>query len=176
MSIVTQKIARSVARKLSEGALLEYEKARYEFKTLIFKEYINTIPTEISKADKTNPEYFQHTSIIKVIGSGFNHDDVNTPDIVPVINNSGNYYCILSISEEASEKAQKLRSKYTKLEGRYKQLRENIYQSLISLRTYKRVEEYLPEAVQFLPEIKKLEITLNFGDLRKEISNYSNTK
>jgi hypothetical protein len=166
---ITKDVAEETAKKMISKKSLELKKLSSDFSDKIRKMKVKQIPKNVIETYEYFPDYFNACFSVYLKGVGFNNDCIK----VQKYPYNGNYYLELNsntsvVSNELLKQFNKIKS----LEKEIKDLKLEIETALYStLRTYKRVEESFPEALEFLPPMNnnKTALVVNLSSLRDKI-------
>lgn len=112
---------------------------------------------------KKYPKYFETRRSIQLSGNGWNWRSLSLGEQIPYTG------CCFNPDEKDGDFLLKLKNSYDQKHKDLELLISEIETSLISLRTYKRVEENFPEAFAFLPKKITTSLSININDIRKKI-------
>lgn len=178
---ITQVDADRVSRKLTEGKLLKHQAAKKAFEQAVYEAYIQQTPDLIHDAHKKHPEYFNESTGVYMDGHGFHRDVVNVGwyeedgDKKIVVSNSGTDRPQLYLNKELAANLILLKRKYEKLKAEYDGAKSSIKNALLNLRTYAKISEKFPEAIEFLPEKQTMAVAINYQHVRNLIELPSET-
>ena len=164
---ITKDVAEETAKKMISKKTLELKKMKSDFSDKIRKVKVKEIPKQVIETYEFHPNYFNKIGIVYLRGLGFNNDPISVQNY-PYDNN---YYLELTEKNGVSILLIEF-NKIKSLEKEIKDLKLEIETALYStLRTYKRVEESFPEALEFLPPINnnKTALVVNLSSLRDKI-------
>lgn len=161
MSRITIYNAEQIATKLTEKNEKSIKDVRDKMKELIIDYCVKSTPESIKLAFKSNPKYFDNvTANIHYGHSWFGCFDTTCP------NEDYN----VSINDDViGNKLIKLKNKQDKLKSEKSKLWNEIKNALLSLRTYKKISEQLPEAAPFLETKENTSVMLNLSELRNKL-------
>ena len=165
---MTKDLAQDVARRITEKSSEYVDKCLKDVQSFVTKVYVESVPIEVSGAFKKFPDYFCVTERIKVLGTGFSYDYIDTDEDVEVVCNLDNE-AVLKLNGADSNKYVSLNRKYESAKKKHREFKKEIEVSLYSLRTFSQIEKHIPEAVPFLPKSESLAVAKNFTRLRKLI-------
>lgn len=160
---ITRAIAGNAARKMSEKQFNDsIEKIENEIKKYGEKLANKYIPKEIIEISKVHKKFFDMDNCIKVIS-----EHSIWPIYVKTENKYPNYSSgSILISTEDMNKAKSLTEKKGRLSDEKGDLFDRITDTLISIRTTKKVDEIFPEALPFLEIENKQLPAIKIDDLR----------
>lgn len=162
---ITKAIAENVAKELTkklDGKIKEHQADLRAVVTDIAK---SSIPKDVLACYKKHPSYFNDRQKVSLCGNGLHYDEVPLLDKLPI-----DYYYKPNEKDSASILARL--NNISKLKKEAEELENDIYVALVALKTYKRVEQEFPEAVQYLPESSQcVAIAIPMKDLRGKINN-----
>jgi hypothetical protein len=171
MSIISKDLAWDVAVAVCHKKCSQRDKANKEFKQAVADSYLHeNVPLLVTEMYQKIPEFITHSRTLYLKGNGWNTVSVflNTPIIVKAKtdNIQSVYYYP---SEKESKKLQKLFHVYEKLKKEYDDLLTETQNTLLTLKTYKRVQEQFPLAYKYLPVKAKTEVIVNISQLLQKI-------
>jgi hypothetical protein len=151
MSRITRAIAEEMAQKLLEKKY-EANKKRYnEIAEMLEVIVESKIPKDIMKVfnDPISKNYIDSRSSVYINGQGLNHDYILLNKALPCNRSSS----ILLSDEKALYISKKLEI-WKKNKKKNSELLQKTTETLVSLRTYKKVQDLFPEAAVFLPPVQ----------------------
>ena len=162
MAQITKELASKLTNELLTKKKEAVKKAKQELSDLVRKEHMKSVPKELRELFDKYPNSFKSTSLVALIGSGFNFQNVHFDDAPST---HGKYSYNMEVKNAS------IKPKYDKWEKMTKDLRhseEVIYNTILSLRTYAKIAEAFPEIADKL-EVKKVESLVNIVEVRKLI-------
>jgi len=163
MSIITKTLASEIAAKLTTKKLEELNALRVDARKYFENLYLSEIDNSVLELFAIQPEYFNSAYHFNLMENGFNHERIQTINPVPY---KSSYYKVPK--SESSILRAKLDA-VTTAEDNYKKLKLDVAATLVSLRTYKKVSESIPEAAEFLPRTGCVAVAVDFSDLRARL-------
>jgi len=163
MSIITKSMAAEVAKKLTEKKAENLTAAKKELQKVFTEMYEQGANSEILKLYTKYPSYFNSRTEFQVSGNGMSYEWFETTKALPCYN--------AQFKPDENQAAELIRLKGVK-EAREVELRKLRYELetvLWSLRSYKKIAEFLPEAAPFLPEKITTALAVNVSDLRQRL-------
>lgn len=166
---ITKDIARQTAIKMIAKIEAKVKNKKAELSELIIENYNKNLPKEILEASLKYPNYFKKSSQVLLKENGLNDSFSLTKSVCSTLDT----YQVVFIPEVAIAK---LLSKgiieLNKLENKKKELRIQIENTLLNLKTYKRIQDQFPEAFEFLPEKAQTDnaLAIPIDDIRKQLS------
>ena len=148
MSRITIGISEGVANKLVAKKREEYQALCLAQREYADKLVINQTSAEVMKAFEKFPEYINSQICFKADYPGFGHGSFNTTKNLPC-RESSNY---IDISEEEAKILLDMIDECKSVRKSIDELYLECKNTLLSLKTFKRVEEFFPEAAKFLPK------------------------
>lgn len=142
---ITKQIAAEVANKVTANLRAEYEKICNEIDSRLVTIVKNGVPEEVAQVYRKYPAYILTNSSAAVSGVGVPRRWVYLDDEIP-------YTDEITLSREQSKEIADMVRKADKLNDRIRDTRAKVRATLLALGTAKKVQEQLPELVQFLPE------------------------
>jgi hypothetical protein len=148
MSRITKEIAENVTKELLSKKVEKKSELLKEIGAITRQELILSIPMKVMElfSQPEEKRFFQTESSVYLMD--FSRLRVS---FSPIPKSDGNYYYKFT-NEETRKKVGVLYKKYIALEKQINQLEDEIKHSLLSLKTFKRIEEQFPEAFKFLPK------------------------
>lgn len=162
---ITKTIAENVAKKLTEKLDEKIKDNQGDLEKIAGRIYENSLPKGLMDAYAMFPKYFSTRRSIQLVGNGANYESIYLDKEYPSI----------EYRYTASEKETKsMLGRYDnikKLKKEKSELEINIQEALLALKTYNRVEQEFPEAMQYLPESSScVAIAIPMKDLRGKIN------
>lgn len=171
--VISKSLAYDIALKLSEKRRNECEELHELLKQLVYKVYQKMIPKIINDAYLIAPDFFRERSAIYLCGHGFDEKRISCPeDWLAIVNNNEDNKCYLhmkNLPEATRKEIQAAHRAYVKADDAVNALRKELASALLSLKTYKKISEEIPEAIPMLP--KKFPVpavVVNVSALRKK--------
>lgn len=165
---MTKDLAYQVATKMAQGSKQLYEAAKKEYSAAVREAFEKQIPKEVKECYAKHKDWFLTRSIICLHGHGFNWERVVVDS--PVISNAEKHSDpTLKLTKELGDSLIKLKRKADKLEQDNENLYRETEQALLTLGTFNRIRENLPEAAPFLPPPMSNALVVNFDSLRKRL-------
>lgn len=165
MSVVTKEIAKEIAKILTAKKADKVEKMEKSFSNKVLAAYNKSLPQSIRAAFKSHPQYFRGGSYINLSGNGWSHRQVSLGDRV-VHPKDGAYW---SPQAEVNQMLTKLDYEIQDAKKEIATLVTEIESALLSLRTYKRIEEKFPEAFKVIPEKVSTALIVNLDEVRAKL-------
>lgn len=167
MSRITNDIAKQVATKLLEKKKEAQLAAAKKYQQFLEDEAFKQVPKEIMDLLEKHNRFFNKVSAVKLIGHGFEHETVKMSKSIP----SSDYnYFILEMTASLATKIMNLKRASDKAKEDYDKSFQILEQALINCRTFKNVEQNIPEAKPYLPQAKTMALAINYADVRKLIA------
>jgi len=162
---ISKTLAEQIAIKLCEKKQKAYLQAEKVTQETIEHVYIKKIPKDIMAFFKKHPKMTKTCSYVTIQTSNYNYMSSNFSKSLPEI------YNIMDNIFTQSEKDSffKMHNQANDLKKEFKQLKEQVENALLNLKTTKRIAEHFPEAVPYLPTSEKFELAINLTDIRKQI-------
>lgn len=161
---ITKENARLVSIQLTEKIKEDVINKRDLFEVALVEAVYSTIPKTVLDFGNTYPSYIKKVSNITVEGNGFNY--INFSLKTSIIKSNGGF----SPSKRQAEVLSKLRDDWDNSDKEYRKLKEEIQNSLITLRTYNRIKQAFPEAYILLPNEGVTAISVCVDDIRGKLS------
>jgi DNA repair exonuclease SbcCD ATPase subunit len=150
MARISQQAAYDISKKIVQKIQNQITSTEKEIEAIIRQIYEATIPAEISKAFKKHKDWMRSTSVVYVRGAGLSSNPRYTALQVklPCDSTSTPY---LQLSKAEAAEVQKLEQKKEKLQEKCNTTQKQIETTLLSLSTYKRALEAIPEILPYIP-------------------------
>ncbi len=175
MSRITKTIAENTAELLLKDKFEEIEKSYDELKELLLIHHNEQIPDKVKECCNEYKEFFNiYYNLYSgwELGNmiiGLNENDKNHENNYIIRKHeSGN---IIFKSQDEKSKFIKIFQKLNKKKIELENLKTEITQTLINLRTYKKVEDEFNEAFQLLPIVTTTAIAINMSSIRTKLNN-----
>ena len=161
---VSKSLAKQIAGKMLEKKYQEIKDIEKERNELFISYYLETLPKNVIKCFESNQEYINKHVSFSLNGIGLMNYEITINEGIPSTDN-----CRINVSVTIAEKMNEYRNVISDKIKAVRSLRSNLEAALFKLATPARIAENLPEAVPFLPKENKLEIAINFSDLRNQL-------
>lgn len=161
---ITKENAKLVSAQLTEKIKENVSTKKDLFEFALVEAIYSTIPKAVLDFGNTHPSYIKKVSNITVEGNGFNYINFSLKTSI-IKSNTG-----FSPSVKQAEVLSKLRNDWDNSDKEYRKLREEIQNSLITLRTYNRIKQAFPEAYSLLPNDGVTAISVCVDDIRGKLS------
>lgn len=160
---VTKMAANRVAKFLTvkkKNEVKESKKALDDYATQIYE---NTIPALVMQGFEKFPQFFDKKSYLYISGAGIQRSQsISLSKSLP---HSGN---VFELNPKQAEKFIKLKRAWEDKKAELEKLELDIETAVFNARTYKKVAELFPEAVEHLPAVFPPP-AINYADIRKRI-------
>ena len=163
MSIITKTMAAEVAKKLTEKKAESSAAAKTELQRAFTEMYEQKVNPEILKLYAKHPSYFNRRTDFQVSGNGLSYEWFETTKEMPCANAQ------FKPDADQAEELIKLKGVKDARDSELRKLRYELETVLWSLRSYKKIAEFLPEAVPFLPQKITTALAVNVSDLRQRL-------
>lgn len=163
MSVITKTMAAEAAKKLTEKKAEDLQKSAEKISEVFEEMYKKTLSSEVLDLFEKHPSYFKSRTSFQLKGEGLNYEYVCLNKGLPYSSN---------IFTPTKTQAAELRKALDSIERKRKilhDLKTEIEITLWSLRSYKKIAEFLPEAVPFLPQKMTTALAVNVSDLRQRL-------
>lgn len=157
--------AQEVANKLLDKRDKQVKQLRQDYLLMLTEEAERQVPDNIMKFFKDNHNWMSSQTSCYMNGHGFNGESFSMIRDVP----KQHGHEMIKLTKDFADKLKKAIHAHEKERDEVKALRESIVVALCNLRTFKNIQEHLPEAVPFLPKSDNTELIVNFSDIRKKI-------
>ena len=151
MSKITMAIADDMTERIIQPLVDKKKALEKELSETVTQMAKEDIPKDVMKMWKTNCEWMKSVSSIRLDGNGYSNDDINLSGNIPCVDTSY-YNNRLNLTPERLKIIDKLWDSIDKAKAAIKQTEAEVYNTLLSLGTTKRVMDQFPEAAPFLPD------------------------
>lgn len=170
MSRITKNIAKDTAKKLLEKRIKLQNERKTTFWSWVASKYKATLPPEILSLPDNLKTFLFYTSSIHVRGVGIDYkmSNVYTNGSITFLQQ----YSKTPSVDLSNEDAVSFVQMWEEIDTERKKLLDDEFkleQSLLALKTYKKVQEVFPEAYAALPEIEKYNLPTINVDVLKEM-------
>lgn len=165
---ISQTLATQIAKELTANRLQEIEKLGNEISALVRAEYKKTIPQTVLRLFAKEPSYFRKTTSLRLYGNGFSGKPVSFKEALPD-SDSDKWETILNVDTELGKKLAALVNKREKMVEERETLRKEIESALLTLRSFKAIQDNFPEAIPFLPKSNSAALIPNLTGIRKKL-------
>lgn len=171
MSRITKQIAEDVSRAMTAAERSNEEQLKANFQTLVLNAAFNRVPKAVKALYEHSDirPYISTVQNLRLSGTGFNMKYMYTDEPIPGIHDKT---LVVQLTDDEADELFKMENAYKEAEKKTKQLQLEIQVALYeTLRTYKKVEEFFPEAYQHLPKLFGVTaLSINLDALRQKIS------
>lgn len=155
-------IAKEMVKKMNEKIRLKEE----DLSQYITEQYNATLPKDVLSLFNQYPNYFRKAGRVLLKGNGLNSGFNLLKSVCAV----SDYQIALQPDPAAAKIISKSLSEIEKLETKRNQLKVQIEQTLLSLKTYKRIEDQFPEAFALIPQRGTINaVAIPIDDIRKQL-------
>lgn len=161
---VTKQVAREVAIALVKPKQDELKAIKDKLGIEAYKIICSKIPNKVIVAFDYNKEYFKHSKSKQVRGFGFNFEWLEMSHALPYKNtaatelNQDEANILLPLWNQKNDKLEEIENLRTDLEN-----------AILTLRTYARIKEQLPEAYELLPDKTSTAISINLESIKTRL-------
>ena len=162
MSVISQKVAENIAAKMTEKLSKEIEQNRVNLKsvtTTVIKSYI---PKDILAFFKKRPNYVHRRSSFYFSCHGL--EGYYACDLLPE-----DTFTLTAVDAKKIYDAELIMKKN---QEKLKQLKIEIAQTLLALKTYNNIKLKFKEASKFLPAQQTMALVVNVDAVRDKMKNY----
>lgn len=163
---MTQTLASEIAEEMTKPLRRREEDLRLK-RSIIIEEYLlSDLKEEVLQFAEKYPEYCNLKSYVHYNGGGscdWEGIDLRRNIPFPKSNSS------IQLEGEIATKLGKLQRKEREFRSKRTKLKDNIYATLMELRTFKRVKDHFQEAAEFLPIVKESKIAIPLKSIREEL-------
>lgn len=174
MKRITRSIAEEVANKMCNATIdKEIDTFRKELNRIGTMLLIDSLPKQIVEAYKHSPSYFKTSESLYVFADDLKRLELATKKL-PVA--GGAWANTVEINRNVYDSLLSDLRKLRDLKDRRNQLYNQIYSTLLSLSTPKKIKEQFPEGYAHIAEraeAKDKQLALPIEDLRKTLSQYN---
>lgn len=155
MSRITKAIAEEVAIKLLAKRREKNEKRYEEISDIItaIQEAKVPIPIMVAFSNPKTKAYIENHNQVYLTGPGLNNDPIRLSRDVP--DPGGRYSPTIQLEGSTALLVSKKLEVWKSNKDKNNELCEKAEATLLSLRTYKRVQDLFPEAAKFLPPVEQ---------------------
>ena len=165
--IVSQVMASNIAEAIMKKHLDKQEKLYRDLQLFTYEQAKLALGKSLMNAYKKFRPYFDGANTVKVSGKGFSGLSVQVKHDLP--SKQGKWVLECSFGDEANEIFFSKYKAWDSVRDANNKLRIELRESLIALRTFKRIQEALPEAVPHLPKSEVRAIIPDLNKLRTKI-------
>lgn len=169
MSKITKTIANDVALKIVEPIAVKIKETEKQIEEMVTEMYKLLIPKEVMTVYGKFPEYVRKTNSVLLSSHGFSRRGVSLTVKLPYDNPNTYSTPELPLTADQAKEIQKLETVKEKLVEKKNTTKIEIENSLLALSTYKRVQEQLPQAFQFLPSVST-GLMINLAPVNEKIN------
>ncbi len=162
MAQITKDLATKLSIELLSKKKEALDKAKNDLSESVRKEHMKSVPKEMKELFEKYPQAFKTVGVVALIGEGFNFQSVGI-DNAPIVNGEWSYN--LNVTDKRLKPKW---DKWERLNNEYKDSKQIIYNTLLSLRTYAKIAEAFPEIANKLV-VNKVETLVNITEVRKLI-------
>lgn len=162
---ISKEKATAMATELTKPLADKVAKAKEELRVKVLALAEARIPKEVMQCFMEHPDYFTTHSRVYLTGEGVTRQSsVQLGKSLPGYGNN------VTISGAQSKAVVKLIDALSNAEIKYEQTNQKIINTLLTLGSYARIKEQLPEVEKYLPAAaKNTAVMLPLKDIRKEI-------
>lgn len=162
---ITKDIANDIAVKLLLNKGQEISDLKSNLSKKVFDLYNKSIPKEVLEFSKKHPEYFLFTDDVTIYGPGLNGQWVKSERVFKKNKNTS-----LMLNEKDAVFCKKCLDDISDKVSAYHSLKNEIETALYNLRTYAKVAESFPEAIQFLTKTAtSTALIVNIDSIRQKL-------
>lgn len=163
---ITKDVAIRVANEMTAPSKEYYTKLVEDYENKVRQLYELTVPKEVADFQKKYPNYLRLTDSIWFSGRGFSFERVYFENNI-VSNNDGEAHLVLT--DESAKELSRLSRAVQKAKEAHTKLNIETRNALLTLKTYSKIIEKLPEAKPFLPTMISGALVVNFDSLRNKL-------
>lgn len=147
MSRLTKSMAEDVAKDMTQKIKNDIA-AKEDQKAEIVKEvYLKTVPQKVKDFFAEFPKWTSTHSYIRFEGVGVKYECMHLGVQLPMYDNT-----TILLDEETSNKIEAINREISDLKKKHQRLYKNTLEILLNLKTYKKITEQFPIAVDYLPQ------------------------
>lgn len=163
---ITKTHADTIAKEMVKKMTDKIQLKKVELSQYITDQYNATLPKDVLNLFNQYPNYFKRAGTVLLKGNGLNSGYYLSKSVCAV----SDYQVALQPEPAAAKIISKSLNEIEKLETKRNQLKVQIEQTLLSLKTYKRIEDQFPEAYALIPERATVNaIAVPIDDIRKQL-------
>ena len=165
---ITKSIAENVAIAMTKQKQDEITKVGREMADIVQDYVVKCLPKEVKSFYKSHPKWVNKSSFFVVRGVGIGYYINQETDELPIQNHDK----IVVLPDSEAVKYMALFNRKKDLKDEVSALVADIKNALLTMRTYKRIEEQWPEAFALIPkdEAKKpTGVAINLSDIKKRL-------
>jgi hypothetical protein len=167
---ITKTIANEIAIKMCENINTQIEECENVKRELVKKAVWEKIPENVKKLWETNSEYIKSEKYIQVFVMG-EYNAVSLKESIPFNKNTRHL-----LNEKDSNNFVLLNQKIETLSDLKRKTINEIEKTLVTLGTYKRINDSFPEAIPFLPKIVNSEMIIDIFTIRNKVNSVLNNE
>lgn len=167
MSVMSKHLANDLSFKLTEKTKAEASLVEKEYQRIVTEICESQVPEEIMKAFKSHCEYIETSSTAYLDSNGFSNTTVRLTRQVPAKTSS---YIYPKLNNAIADKIMSAKKKSDKAYADYVDLKDEVYNMLLALRTYNNIRKELPEAAPYLPPPMSNALVINIAPLRRKLA------
>jgi len=153
MGKISQSAAEMAAHEIAAPLLVKVQELKKQLSDYVTEVYLKDVPVEVKKLNETHPFYIEKTINCYVTGQGLSSPYyINFAKGQPT---SNGYRPTITLTAKEAEKVVKLKDQIEDIEKKYKNTKQEIENTLLTLGTHKKIGEVMPNALRFLPETKQ---------------------
>lgn len=162
---ITQQLAKEISFKVTQPLrdnVTDLSKERAQLVTDVVKK---KIPAEVLDMYSRRKEYFEETYSVKLQGVGISsHKYYSLSEPMPYPTST------VEVCKTDAKKFVKLSDKISDAKVQAESTENELYQTLLSLRTVKNVLENMPELKELLPQSKTQALVVPVDNIKKKIA------
>lgn len=146
---ITKNQASHVAKLMVDATInKKVKEIKIKISELITPVAENNVPAEIMEAFLKYPNYFRSTDHVNCIFNGGGAEYCGLTKLVP---NTDSWNPYIETPKDIYTKIVKLSNEKSKLIDKARNIEKNIYETLVSLNTFKKIKEQFPDAFSYIP-------------------------
>ena len=163
---ITKDHANFIASQMVKKMSAEIQSHQEALSQFVTDRYNETIPADILDAYKKYPNYFKRASRILLRDNGLN----DSFGLFKPVCALSDFQAVFQPDTPAAKVISKHLNQIDKLKTKRDSLKKQIEQTLLSLRTYKRIEDKFPEAFALIPQRSTVNaVAIPIDDIRKQL-------
>lgn len=164
---ISQEFSKNIANKMAEKLDKKIELAEKEYSEFVYKEYVKQTPKGMLVALKKYPNYVQTVNYVYFSGFGFNYEGVSV--VKKVIEQSSNSRANLTLDKDLAGELIKFKRVVDDLKKERAELKREIQNALLTLRSFSEIKKQFPEAAKYLPNAEKRELVVDLQSIRNKL-------
>ena len=144
--------AQKAANEIVEPLRIKSDNVQKELSDFLIKTYLDSLPKEVVDLFQKYPRYLDKTVSCRVSGVGINDEYRSLGIAIP---SEDGWSPTLNLNQKDAKEYLKLSDACETAKKKWTNTQEEIYNTLLTLGTHKKIGEVMPNALRFLPEANK---------------------